>query len=290
MNCRIENERFSAMVACSGAELRSLFDGVSLGEIMWQGDPAWWKGTAPVLFPIVGGLRNGSYRHGGREYRLGQHGFARSSQFVRRCGGGDWVELGLAASEATREVYPFDFDFSVRFTLEREGIDVRYRVDNRSGEKMLFSIGSHPAFNMPFDGGNLEHYWVLFDHEEETERLFFKDGCVVSGRSADAFESSRIIGLSRTMFDAGPVILPAVRSDGVTIRKSGSTRALRVRTGGAPNLALWSKPGAPFVCIEPWFGLPDPDNAEGELSKKPGILELDPGSAWTGGWGLEIAG
>lgn len=277
------------MVTTAGAELRSLFDREGPRELMWQADPAWWKGTAPVLFPIVGGLRNGSYRHDGREYRLGQHGFARSSQFVRRSGGSDWVELGLAASDATREVYPFEFDFAVRFALERCGIDVRYRVENRGSGKMLFSIGSHPAFNMPFDGGNIERYYVLFDSEEETDRLFFENGCTVSGRHAEAFESSRVIGLSRTMFDAGPVILPSIRSGGVAVRKSGTSRALRVRTGGSPSLALWSKPGAPFICVEPWFGLPDPDNADGELSKKPGIMELDAGSVWTGGWGLEIA-
>ncbi len=289
MDCPITNERFTATISTAGAELRSLFDREGPREVMWQGDPAWWKGTAPVLFPIVGGLRNGSYRHGGREYRLGQHGFARSSEFVRRSGGNDWVELGLTASDATREVYPFEFDFAVTFALERSGLDVRYRVENRGSCRMLFSIGSHPALNMPFDGGNIERYCVLFDSEEDTDRLFFKDGCTVSGRHAEAFESSRVIGLSRTMFDAGPVILPSVRSGGVVIRKSGSGRALRIRTGGSPSLALWSKPGAPFICVEPWFGLPDPDDADGELSEKPGIMELDAGSVWTGGWGLEIA-
>ncbi|WP_455383186.1 aldose 1-epimerase family protein [Salinispira pacifica] len=289
MEYRIENERFTATVAAAGAELRSLYDRLTGRELMWQADPAWWKGTAPVLFPVVGGLRNGSYRHGGREYRLPQHGFARGSQFRLGSGGQDWVELLLESGPATREVYPFEFRFAVRFALERVGLDVRYRVENSGTGEMLFSIGSHPAFNMPFDGGNIERYYLLFETEEENRRLYFRDGCIVEGRSGEVFESSRVVGLSRTMFDAGPIILPEIRSQELCIRKGGSSRSLIVRLGGAPSLGIWSKPGAPFVCIEPWFGLPDPENSSGELAEKPGILRLAAGDAWSGGWGV-VAG
>jgi galactose mutarotase-like enzyme len=290
MEYRIRNDSFSATISTAGAELKSLVDCRTDRELLWHADPAWWKGSAPILFPIVGGLRNGSYRYRGREYAMGQHGFARKSEFFLQSKEVDRIEFGLASSPDTLDIYPFTFEFTVRFTLERTGLGVRYAVVNTGFEPMLFSIGSHPAFTMPFDGGNLEHYYLLFDSEENGERVFFHGGCIVAGRKGEIFESSRVIGFSRRMFDAGPIILPTVRSSEVRICKSGSPRYLAIRTGGAPCLGIWSKPGAPFVCVEPWHGLPDQDDATGELAEKPGILSIEAGEMWIGEWGLEVGG
>jgi galactose mutarotase-like enzyme len=288
MELSLGNGRYSARVSTLGAELKSIADPAAGIEYLWQADPAWWKGTAPVLFPIVGGLRGGKYRYGGAEYELPQHGFARTSEFSLVAKTEDSVELELLSGPETRKKYPFDFRFRVSFALERSGISVRYAVTNAGNGPMYFSIGSHPAFNVPFAGGRLENYYILFEKSEGIERHFFKDGMVVAGKTAEVFENSRVISLSRSLFDEGPVILKKPESAEFTIANSLNSTSITLATDGAPYLGLWAKPGAPFVCIEPWYGLPDPTDASGELSEKEGIMRLEPGACHAAGYRISI--
>jgi len=285
----LENGRFRAAVSGLGGELRSLFDKERGREILWQADPAWWKGSAPVLFPIVGGLREGRYLHAGREYRLGQHGFARTSEFELVSAGRDSAEFRLVSGEGTRAVYPFDFELRLSYALGATGMKHRATVRNTGSGALLFSLGFHPAFNLPLGRGRLENHHVLFESPEEPLRWFFKDGLMVSGKTASVFESSRVIALSRGLFEHGPVILRAPRSKSFALVDGSTGESLVLRTGQVPNLALWSKPGAPFVCLEPWFGLPDPDDSGGELASKPGILRLEPGRVFEAGYEVDLA-
>jgi len=291
----IENARFRAEIAPLGAELKSLVDLSTGQEYMWQADPAWWKGTAPILFPIVGGLKGETYTYEGREYRLPQHGFARSREFTAVATCSDAVELELTACDETRSLYPFDFVLRVGFSLERGGLAVRYRVTNRGTGQMYFSIGSHPAFNVPFrsaspgTAGALENYYILFEREENLERYFFKDGMIVPGKTAEVLDSSRTLTLSRNLFDAGPVIFKNPASREFTIASSRDPHAIRVATDGVPFVAIWSKPGgAPFVCIEPWHGLPDAGDASGSLVEKEGIVSLPQYDTFSTGYRIEI--
>jgi ribulose-phosphate 3-epimerase len=174
--------------------------------------------------------------------------------------GADAAVFELASGAKTREMYPFEFVLRVRFALERAGIAVRYDVVNRSAGRIWFSIGSHPAFTLPFAGGFLENYYVVFQQEERLERWFFKDGMVVAGKTAEALENARVLSLSRTLFDQGPVIFKAPASREFTIANSKNSHAITVAMDGVPYVAVWSKPnGAPFLCIEPWHGLPGGD-------------------------------
>jgi galactose mutarotase-like enzyme len=291
MNATIQNTGYRAVIDSLGAEMKSLRDAKTGREYLWQADPAWWKGTAPVLFPIVGGLKNGRYRYEGREYELPQHGFARASEFRQNAVSADAVEFVLGSSAETLPKYPFDFQLRVGYALERCGIAVRYTVTNAGNRPMLFSIGSHPAFNIPFDVGSLENHYILFEHPEDSERYFFKDGTYIAGKTAEVFESSRVISLSRTLFDQGPLIMKGLHSAEFTLMSAKSTRAVKVAMDSAPPfLGIWSKPGAPFVCIEPWDGIPDSTEASGELAEKEGILKLEPGSAYRTGYRIEILG
>jgi len=197
---------WGAKIAETGAELKSLTHLATGQEYIWQGDPAWWNGSAPVLFPVIGGLKGGEYTYEGVRYKLPSHGFARVSEFTASRTGEDFAELVLCSSPKTREGYPFDFTLQVSFALERAGIAVRYDVTNTGPGRMLFSIGSHPAFVVPFAGGALENYYVLFEREERLERWFFKDGMVVAGKTEEVLENSRVLNISRTMFDQGIMI------------------------------------------------------------------------------------
>jgi galactose mutarotase-like enzyme len=242
-----------------------------------------------VLFPVIGGLKGGEYRYGGGSYKLPSHGFARGSEFALVSSSAESAEFRLASSDATRAGYPFEFSLVVSFTLTRAGIDVRYAVRNPGSAPMLFSIGSHPAFVLPFAGGVLENYYVLFEVEEELERWFFKDGMIVAGKTAEVMENGRVISLNRRCFDDGIMIFKNPRSREFSIANSLNSRTLRVITDGVPYLGIWSKPGAPFVCIEPWHGIPDMSDASGELAEKEGIITLAPSAEFVTGYRVEIS-
>ena len=285
----LRNGLWGARISETGAELKSLASLSSGREYIWHGDPAWWNGSAPVLFPVIGGLKGGQYSFEDRSYALPSHGFARTSEFAVTRAGEDSAELTLTSSPKTREGYPFDFSLRVSFQLERSGISVGYDVTNTGTGRMYFSIGSHPAFAVPFAGGTLENYYVLFEREEELERWFFKDGLVVAGRTEEVLENCRVLSLSRTCFEQGIMIFKRPRSREFAIANSLNPHAVRVLTDGVPYVGVWSKPGgAPFVCIEPWHGIPDMSDTSGNLVDKEGIQALEPRGVFTTGYRVEI--
>jgi len=285
----IRNGLWGARISKTGAELKSLAALSSGQEYIWNGDPAWWNGSAPVLFPVIGGLKGGEYSYEGKTYKLPSHGFARTSEFAVTRTGEDFAELALASSPKTREGYPFDFSLRVSFQLERSGVSVRYDVANTGTGRMYFSIGSHPAFVVPFAGGALENYYVLFEREENLERWFFKDGMVVAGKTEEVFENSRTISLSRTIFDQGIMIFKHPASREFTIANSRGPRSIKVMTDGVPYLGIWSKPGgAPFICVEPWHGIPDMSDTSGNITDKEGILSLEARASFSTGYRVQI--
>ncbi len=289
MAVSIAGERFEARIEEAGSELKSLKDRESGAEYIWGGDQLWWSGSAPVLFPIIGGLKNNRYTHRGAEYSLPQHGFARRSAFRLVDSGDSSACLELAASEETRKQYPFDFRLRVTFVLEPCGLAVQYDLYNPGAEAMLFSIGSHPAIRLPFAGGQLENYYLHFEREECVERHFFDNGLMLD-QTAPVFDTSRQIFLRPDLFDRGVLILKHPASQVVSIRCSHSPSSVALVTGGAPHLGIWAKPGrCPFLCLEPWYGLPDSPGCTGELAQKEGILSLEVGGTFTCTYRIEVA-
>ncbi len=287
MSIRIGKGRFSAAVDAQGAELKSLLDTETNQEYIWGGDPAWWNGSAPVLFPVIGGLSGGTCRYRGREYALSSHGFARQKCFRNAGASPDSLNLELVPDKEIKSIYPFDFLLNVSFHMDYCGITVRYTVQNTGGEQMFFSIGSHPAFRLPFAGGILEHYYIEFDRAEHAQRYFFENGCIRSD-AAPVLSNSRQLFLTRSLFDAGPIIFKDIASQEISIRKSRSERRITV-VSDTPYLAIWSKPkGAPFLCIEPWHGIPDPIGFTGDISEKPGIISLGAGDSFSTAYSIQI--
>jgi galactose mutarotase-like enzyme len=285
----IAGERFEARIEEMGAELKSLRDRQSGAEYIWPGDQTWWSGSAPILFPNVGGLKNNKYTHRGAEYSLPQHGFARRSLFTLAASGASGAALELSSGEETRRQYPFDFRLRATFLVQDSGLAVQYEVTNTGSGEMLFSIGSHPALRVPFAGGQLENYYLHFGEEENLERHFFDNGLMLD-QTAPAFDTSRQIFLRPDLFERGVLIFKHPASGIISIRNSQNPRSVSVTTGGAPYLGVWAKPGrCPFLCIEPWYGLPDSPGATGELSEKEGILRLEAGGTFTCTYRLEVA-
>jgi galactose mutarotase-like enzyme len=257
---------------------------------MWGGDPAWWSGRAPILFPIVGTLKDGAYTHEGKRYSLPGHGFARVSDFTVARRDESSADLALVSSPQTRESYPFDFVLTVSFRLKADGLAVTYKVENTGASGMLFSIGSHPGFPVPFAGGTIDDYYVQFNRPEKDERFFInpKGGLVDPAHTEEAFAAGNRIRLSTTIFDRGALVFKHPRSNSFSLRNDLNSHSITVLTEGAPYLGLWAAPSAPYVCIEPWHGVNDGTDATGVLSEKEGILPLEPGRAFQTGYRIVI--
>ena len=288
MTVQLESSAFRVIIDEIGAELKSLLDTCTETEYIWNGDPAWWNGSAPVLFPVIGGLKDGGYRYQDKHYQLPSHGFARQSLFRTVSKTSSSAVFELQADETTRAMYPFQFRLRITFVIDYAGLSVGYEVSNEGSGPMYFSIGSHPAFVLSFAGGALEHYYLHFNANEDAERYFFAGGLLLD-RSESPWNNRRQLFMTRTLFDRGPLIFKRFNSDEVTIRCSRSSRYISVLTQDAPCLGIWSKPGgAPFVCIEPWHGLPDPADADGDITRKPGIKMLPPSGVFETGYSIVV--
>jgi galactose mutarotase-like enzyme len=270
----IRSNGISATVKAAGAELCSLKNIQGL-ELLWQAGPEWPR-HAPLLFPIVGRLKNDQLRHGGKAFPMTQHGFARDLRF-------DWLERGagscqlvLADNAETRSRYPFAFRLTVTYALSKTGLDFSIEVANTGEEILPASVGVHPAFNWPLLGGlSKESYYLTFSNQERAPIRRLKDGLL-----RPVPESTPIVGkvlaLSEQLFDDDAVILvqPASRS----VRYGADHGpSVEVSWNGFRDLGIWSKVGgAPFLCIEPWYGFASPSDFDGEFSGKPGLMRIAP--------------
>ena len=287
MSVTISNAKLSARVIETGAELKSLVELDTGCEYIWQSDPAHWGGAAPILFPIIGGLKNGEYSYRGKKYSMGGHGIVRKAEWKMMDSSPASATFETVSSEETKKQYPFDFALRASFTLEDTSLAVGYEVKNTGSDEMFFSIGSHPAINVPFAGGYPEHYYFHFSRPENMERYFFKGGMHLN-ETEPIFDNSRQISISETLFDRGPIIFKNPASESVTIMNSRNTKRVRVRTEGVPFLALWAPPAAPFACIEPWHGVMDNVDCDGEFSTKEGIMPLAAGASYKTGYWIDI--
>lgn len=283
----LSNSKLAAKISPTGAELKSLKERSTGIEYIWQSDPAWWTGASPILFPVIGGLKNGVCRINGSEYKIPPHGFVRKKEWKLVSRSAATATFETVSDDDTRPLYPFEFILRVHYTLKENAISIRYEVINRSRERMLFSIGSHPAFNIPFAGGSIENYYVHFSEEENMQRYFFKDGMHLN-ETEPAFDNCRQIYLRKNLFDRGPLIFKAPRSKVFTIMNSKNSKRISVQTEGVPFVALWAAPKAPFCCIEPWYGIPDNIDTDGEFPTKEGIMSLETGCAFNTDYQIEM--
>lgn len=271
---KIENERFLVSVDSKGAELAQFFDKYEGIEYIWQGDPHIWKGRSPILFPVVGRLRNDSYRIGDAIYAMPKHGFAKNSDFSVINQQKDTLCLLLTDSSETHKCYPFRFRLAVTFKLAGNRLEITHTVYNDGMEEMLFSIGAHP-------GLRCEIFDTLIFEKDETSYAYQLDGnaLLMDEKRCVPFEGNRLT-ITPHMFDHDALIFDDLHSRSVTLKSDRHPRRVRVDYFHAPCLGLWSKPGAPYVCIEPWYGIDDHAHVTGELSGKPQIRSLASGETF----------
>ena len=265
----IKSSELTAIIDPMGAELASLQDRQGT-EHLWQGDDRFWSGRAPVLFPIVGGLKEDRYTLDGQRWTLPKHGFARNRVFTVVEQTGTSVLLTLQADQVTLKLYPFDFLLSIRYTVNANSLQVSYQIDNRSDRTMYGSIGAHEGYLCP---EGIEAYDLAFE-QEETLVTCLVAGSLLSGQTAVVLEKDAVLPLKTAYFAVDALVFTELHSQSVTLAKRGGGRRIRVDFPGFPSLGIWTKPGAPFLCIEPWCGLPDETGSTGKIAEKQGILAI----------------
>lgn len=266
----IENDMLSLKINEIGAELSSVVSKRTGREYIWQGDPDVWTGHAPVLFPICGALCEGTYYHKGEKYKLPKHGFARRMSFLLSKSTDTSAEFTLCANEDTKKVYPFDFELRISFKLCSNELETQYRIINKNNETMYFSIGAHPAFNVSIGGK------VIFEKDENMSVLIAdKNGLIDGKRNGNG--SGNSVLLTNHTFDDDALIFDAPKSTCATVVNENGSPLIKMNFGKVPYILLWAKPNAPYVCIEPWHGIPDNVGDVTDISKKPEIISLKDG-------------
>lgn len=272
----ISNDLLTIGVKTKGAELCSLKDANGT-EYLWQADPSVWARHAPVLFPIVGKLRDNRYELNGKTQELSPHGFARDMDFSLLEQTADSLTCRLVPDAETRKHYPFEFTLDIIYRLNGNSLEIGYEVQNNGAVIMPFSIGAHPAFNLP---GPIEDCFLEFNKTETLNFLLLNSKGLLTEKTAPVSGKLNILPLSKTLFDRDALILLDFKSDKISLRSRTSPRGLTVEFPGFPQLGIWAKPGAPFVCIEPWYGYADPEQPYGDILRKPGILLLAAGKSF----------
>ncbi|MCW2238452.1 aldose 1-epimerase family protein [Azospirillum canadense] len=271
----IDNGRLSATIKADGAELCSLrtADGV---ELLWQAGPEWPR-HAPVLFPIVGRLKDDRLLHDGASYRMTQHGFARDRRFVWEDTGPASCRLSLSDDEQTRALYPFAFRLELSFELDGNSLTVRHTLTNPGTEVLPASVGAHPAFRWPLADGVPKEAHALVFEKDEPAPIRRVDGGLLSPTPEPTPIQGRRLPLNEDLFTADAVILDQPASRSVRFEAPGA-QTVTVSWEGFTELGIWSKPtGAPFLCIEPWRGHASPVGFDGPFVDKPGLMHLAPG-------------
>ncbi|MDD3412026.1 MAG: aldose 1-epimerase family protein [Eubacteriales bacterium] len=280
----------SAMVTTLGAEMRRYVseDGTSR---LWSGDAAVWSGVSPHLFPVIGNLKDGQVYFGGKPYATPKHGIARHSEFAVLRQSEDSCTLRLQNSPETEKVYPFAFAFDVTHQLAERGFTVTYEVENRSEADLPFTLGGHPAFTCPMkEGERFEDYIVRFAEPEEGTSLLVNQRGLIEGKETIELENGRELALRYEDFDQKDTLLFAgLKSRAVELVHRQTGHGLRFSFPAFSTLAVWSKPSAhaPYVCIEPWIGLPAFADEKPGFEHKPYHIEMKPGESYSAWYGME---
>lgn len=283
MNTTIENTILSATINAKGAELISLKDNNGK-ELIWQGNPAFWGKHSPVLFPIVGTLKNDTYIYNGKSYNLSRHGFARDINFKLITQQRNKVVFSLQSDNQTIKNYPFNFELQINYTLNQNKITITYTIINNSDVTMPFSIGAHPAFALT---NEFENYSLQFEHAEKLQRYPLQNDLITS-KSIPVPMKKNQLPLDYSLFENDALIFKSLSSKRITLLENNHP-ILHFSFQDFPNFGIWTKNKAPFICLEPWLGYSDTIDTNGNILIKEGIQLLEPKKRFDCSFSIEIA-
>ncbi|EJT6475441.1 TPA: aldose 1-epimerase family protein [Clostridium perfringens] len=273
----LENQHLKISLSNHGGELHSIKGKKDNTEFLWSGDEAYWKYHAPILFPIVGKVFNGKYTVDGKTYELPQHGLARVRDFEMIEQTKNSISFELKYSEDTLKVYPFKFSLIIKYTLNDINLSIDYIVKNLDNKEMYFSIGAHPAFMCPIENDKFDDYYFEFNEKENASIMQLVGPGYFSKEEKPYLKDENIINLSTDLFKNDALVFKNLKSNKISLKSKNHKKYLEFDFGEFPYLGLWTKDtGAPFVCIEPWFGHADFDGFNEEFKDKAAIQSLMP--------------
>jgi galactose mutarotase-like enzyme len=285
----LENESLKVAVDNKGAQLSSFYNKATGTEQLWQADASVWPWHAPNLFPIVGQLQNNELLVEGQKYNLSRHGFARQSEFILLEKDEVHAAFSLPYSEKTLGVYPYKFDFQVLYTLIDNALRVTYKLINRDKKAIYFSVGGHPAFNVPFNAGeSYEDYYLEFETQENLQTHLLSSEGTFTGETHPIPTPKGRLPLTRDLFANDALVFKNMQSRMVTIKSDKHEHSLSVEFPHFNYLGIWAKPGADFVCIEPWLGCADSSGEPKEISKKEAIQKVEVGHVFEAAYFISI--
>jgi len=286
---KLNNDSLDVTIESLGAELRSIRKKNDNAEYLWQGDPRHWNRRSPVLFPIVGTVKNNQYIFEGKTYTLGIHGFARDKQFELISKEENLILFQIEENVETLKIYPFRFNLKIEYRLDANRLKVEYRVLNTDKKRIWFSIGGHPGFNCPLEPGTVwSDYFLEFEKPEHLYRYVPVKGLIAGGEIVP-LKQGRILPLSPYPFQDSTLIVKDPKSGRISLKSDRTKRSVIVEFPGFTYLALWNRSEqAPYVCIEPWMGTADPVDSNQEFTTKEGLLSLDPGKTFSCSYDIMI--
>lgn len=273
---QISNDKITIQIDSMGAELKSLKDVASDKEYMWNADPKYWKRTSPVLFPLVGGLQNGVYRLDGKEYPMGQHGFARDMEFRLKSQTAHEIWFILESDSETLGRYPYPFVLELGYELSDRTVVVKWRVKNPAEDCMYFAIGGHPAFLCPIESGTKQSdYKIRFDTKEQIVSSGLENALIVDEHTTYTLQEG-LLSVTENLFDGDALVIEHDQVHSVALVRPDGTDYLTVAFD-APLFGIWSPPKkqAPFICIEPWYGRCDRFGYEGDWKNREWMQVLE---------------
>ncbi|MBB2146741.1 aldose 1-epimerase family protein [Pedobacter sp. LMG 31464] len=280
----IENEHIKVSFAAKGAELQSILGTNSLTEYMWSGDANYWGKFSPVLFPIVGALKDNTYQFEDKSYQLSRHGFARDMEFEYHHINEQEILFTLTHSDETLKVYPFEFKLSLRYKLSGASLSCTYEVTNPAEKELLFSIGGHPAFAVPLNKqGTYTDYFLSFNNDIELTYYHIVDNLISDKKSVLKLDEGKLT-LQHNLFYDDALVIKNLKSDSISILNTKNYNGLAFNFKDFPYFGIWAAKDADFVCLEPWCGIADGINHNQQLKDKEGIVTLAAKQEWKRTW------
>ena len=289
----LKSSLLTVRVNFRGAELSSIYNLKKDIEHIWQADANVWARHAPILFPIVGKVKDDKYTVEGKEYQLGQHGYARDEMFELEEITESQAVFKLSSNEGSLKKYPFKYNLFVKYKLEGSKLDISYIVENIDDKEILFGLGAHPGFTVPFNSDSgFEDYVLEFDKNEIADKHLISDNGLISGELHSHFlDNTNLIPLKYSTFSKGALVFEGLKSSYITIKSSKTDTSLKVGIEDFPLLGIWTMPGkkAPYICIEPWYGVADSESSSGIFGDKNAINKLAIGKEFEMKFFIEIA-
>lgn len=280
----LENTKIHASFSSKGGELQSLRSKETNLEYLWSGNPDYWGKFSPILFPIVGGLKDNTYYFKDKAFTLPRHGLARDREFKVSQISETEILFTLEQDEESLKVYPFEFRLGLRYTLSGDTLSCAYEVANTGNQALWFSIGGHPAFSVPLKGGlKYGDYYLQFNKDHQLISNKIKQDLIDDETETIALTDGKL-PLKHELFYEDALVFKRLQSDSIFLKSDADPHGLEFQFKGFPFFGIWSAKDADFVCLEPWCGIADGSHHQQKLEEKEGMMSLNPKEEWTRQW------